>query len=135
MLFKLGFLCDCFDMKQTLAMISITAALIFGSIGAVVAADFDAGFAAYQKGDYALALREWTPLAEQGDAGAQLVLGGCITTDTALAKMIKQRQNGSGLPPNRVMPLPNLIWGECTLKDKVLAEIMLPRICGPMLRQ
>jgi len=92
-------------------MISITAALIFGSIGAVVAADFDAGFAAYQKGDYALALREWTPLAEQGDAGAQLVLGGCITTDTALAKMIKQRQNGSSLPPNRVMPLPNLVWG------------------------
>ena len=63
-------------MKQTLAMISITDALIFGSIGAVVAADFDAGFAAYQKGDYALALREWTPLAEQGDAGAQLVLEG-----------------------------------------------------------
>ena len=62
-------------MKQTLAMISIIAALIFGSIGALLAADFDAGLAALQKGDYAAALREWTPLAEQGDAEAQFNLG------------------------------------------------------------
>ena len=74
-LFKLGFLCDCFDMKQTLAMISIIGALIFGSIGALLAADFQAGFAAAQKGDYAAALREWTPLAKQGDAVAQFNLG------------------------------------------------------------
>ena len=57
-------------------MISIIAALIFGSIGALLAADFDAGLAALQKGDYAAALREWTPLAaEQGDAEAQFNLG------------------------------------------------------------
>lgn len=62
-------------MKQTLAMISIIGALIFGSIGALLAADFQAGFAAAQKGDYAAALREWTPLAEQGDAVAQFNLG------------------------------------------------------------
>ena len=62
-------------MKQTIAMISIVVALIFGSIGALLAADFQAGFAAFQKGDYAAALREWTPLAEQGDAKAQNNLG------------------------------------------------------------
>jgi TPR repeat protein len=62
-------------MKQTLAMISIIGALIFGSIGALLAADFQAGFAAAQKGDYAAALREWTPFAEQGDAVAQFNLG------------------------------------------------------------
>ena len=56
-------------------MISIIVALIFGSIGALLAADFQTGFAAYQKGDYAAALREWTPLAEQGDAEAQFNLG------------------------------------------------------------
>jgi len=55
-------------------MISIIAALIFGSIGALLAADFDAGLAALQKGDYAAALREWTPLAERGDAVAQFNL-------------------------------------------------------------
>ena len=62
-------------MKQTLAMISIIGALIFGSIGALLAADFQAGVAAYQKGDYAAALREWTPLAEKSDAEAQNNLG------------------------------------------------------------
>ena len=61
-------------MKQTLAMISIIAALIFGSIGALLAADFDAGLAALHKGDYAAAFREWTPLAERGDAVAQFNL-------------------------------------------------------------
>ena len=39
------------------------------------AQDFDAGVAAYLSGDYATALREWRPLAEQGDAWAQYNLG------------------------------------------------------------
>ena len=38
-------------------------------------ANFDKGFAAYQSGDFTTALREWTPLAEQGDADAQNNLG------------------------------------------------------------
>ena len=38
-------------------------------------ADFEKGVAAAQSGDYATALREWTPLAEQGHAGAQKNLG------------------------------------------------------------
>ena len=62
-------------MKQTLAMISIIGALIFGSIGAWLAADFEAGFAALQKAYYTAALREWTPLAEQGGAEARARLG------------------------------------------------------------
>ncbi len=37
--------------------------------------DFDAGLAAYDRGDYAVALKEWKPLAEQGHAGAQHNLG------------------------------------------------------------
>ena len=38
-------------------------------------ADFDKGLIAAQNGDFATALREWTPLAEQGDASAQFNLG------------------------------------------------------------
>ena len=38
-------------------------------------ADFQAGFDAYQHGDYAAAYREWLPLAEEGDAEAQFNLG------------------------------------------------------------
>ena len=33
------------------------------------------GFTAAQRGDYATALREWEPLAEQGNASAQYYLG------------------------------------------------------------
>jgi hypothetical protein len=38
-------------------------------------ADYKAGEDAYTRGDYATALREWRPLAEQGHAGAQYYLG------------------------------------------------------------
>ena len=41
----------------------------------VLAADLETGGAAYDRGDYATALEEWRPLAEQGDADAQLGLG------------------------------------------------------------
>ena len=38
-------------------------------------ADFDKGLAAAQAGDYATALREWKPLADQGNVAAQFSLG------------------------------------------------------------
>jgi len=38
-------------------------------------ADFLKGLDAAKSGDYTTALREWTPLAEQGDASAQYNLG------------------------------------------------------------
>jgi TPR repeat protein len=38
-------------------------------------ADFATGLTAYQKGDYAGAVKEWRPLAEQGVAEAQFNLG------------------------------------------------------------
>jgi hypothetical protein len=39
------------------------------------AQDFGAGVAAYEAGDFATALENWQPLAEQGNANAQFVLG------------------------------------------------------------
>ena len=39
------------------------------------AADFQAGLEAYERGDYAVALREWRPLAEQGHPWTQFMLG------------------------------------------------------------
>jgi TPR repeat protein len=38
-------------------------------------ADYQAGMDAYNRGDYATALREWRPLAELGIAPAQFNLG------------------------------------------------------------
>ena len=45
------------------------------SAGIVVAGPLDDGIAAYQNGDYGTALRLYRPLAEQGDARAQVRLG------------------------------------------------------------
>ncbi len=41
----------------------------------VAGADFQAGTEAFNRGDYASALKEWRPLAEQGDANAHYLLG------------------------------------------------------------
>lgn len=43
--------------------------------GALWGANFQAGLEAYQRGDFAAALKEWQPLAEQGDANSQYNLG------------------------------------------------------------
>ena len=43
--------------------------------GPVSAQDFEKGFAAYIAGDYATALKELRPLAEQGNDWAQHYLG------------------------------------------------------------
>lgn len=42
-------------------------------------ADFDSGCAAFERGDFAAARKEWAPLAEQGDPQAQFRLG-CLYT-------------------------------------------------------
>ncbi len=51
------------------------AAVVLASLVGPVSAGFDEGAAAYERGDYATALKEIHPLAEQGHAEAQFVLG------------------------------------------------------------
>ena len=62
-------------MKNLTATICLTIAVLIGSAGVSWSADFQKGLTAYERGDYATALREWTPLAEQGVADAQYNLG------------------------------------------------------------
>jgi hypothetical protein len=45
--------------------------LALGMFGSVVAGPFEDGEAAFQSGDYATALKDWLPLANQGNAAAQ----------------------------------------------------------------
>jgi TPR repeat protein len=61
-------------MKRLLTTLVILTSLL-GSGGAVWAQDFRKGLEAYNSGDYATALKEWRPLAEQGQAKAQFNLG------------------------------------------------------------
>ena len=60
-------------------------------------ADYQAGLSAYQRGDYATALKEWRPLAEQENADAQNNLGamyvngqGVTKDDTEAFKWLKR---------------------------------------------
>ena len=62
-------------MKNLVATLCLTISVLLGSVGMSSAADFQTGVGAYLRDDYATALREWRPLAEQGDAGAQFFLG------------------------------------------------------------
>ena len=49
--------------------------LVLESVGVSRSADFQKGVEAYNKSNYVTALREWLPLAEQGDADVQYSLG------------------------------------------------------------
>jgi TPR repeat protein len=60
-------------MSKQLACLAV---LMMLAASPVAAADFQKGVAAYERGDYATALKAWRPLAEQGHADAQYKLGG-----------------------------------------------------------
>jgi TPR repeat protein len=70
-----------FQNKDTVWNLSIALRFPIGLVLSIVClvvpawADFKAGMDAYNRGDYVTALREWRPLAEQGDASAQFSLG------------------------------------------------------------
>ena len=57
-------------MRAFLASLALAVALICGAISPAWA-DYWDGVAAYDAGDYATALKEFRPLAEQGNASAQ----------------------------------------------------------------
>jgi uncharacterized protein len=60
-------------MKNLLILPVLLFTLLVGT--PAFSADLQKGYIAYQKGDLATALREWEPLAEQGNAAAQSLLG------------------------------------------------------------
>jgi uncharacterized protein len=62
-------------MRNLTAAPCLAVALLMGGIAISWGADFQKGLEAAERGDYATALREWTPLAKQGDADAQINLG------------------------------------------------------------
>ena len=54
--------------------------LLVGSMSVATAQDLQKGYAAYQTGDYATAIQEWTPLANAGVSGVQSMLGFMYST-------------------------------------------------------
>ena len=62
-------------MKNLITTICLSLTILLGSVGVCASADFQKGLTAAQSGDFATALREWEPLAEQGNTSAQYNLG------------------------------------------------------------
>lgn len=81
---------DSLSSQGGLAMyrIFIVALLLVGLAGPA-SGGMDEGFAAYERGDIVMALREWRPLAEHGEVDAQILLGFIYT-------------NGQGVPQDYV---------------------------------
>ena len=79
--------CQTSPMRNLTATLCLTVAVLLGSVGMSWGADLQKGNDAYDRGDYATALREWRPLAEQGVALAQFNLGWMY-------------DNGEGVPQN-----------------------------------
>ena len=72
--------------------------------------DTDAAYAAYQKGDRATALRLSQPLAEQGDARAQSLLGFIRYNDRGVTGRRRARNGLASLPARGMLP-PNSASG------------------------
>ena len=62
-------------MRILTATLCLTLAVLVGSVGKSMSADIQKGWDAHKRGDYATALREWKPLAKQGNVDAQNGLG------------------------------------------------------------
>ena len=73
-------------------------------------AGYDEGLFLYEQGYYERAVAEWLPLAEQGDAKAQLVLGksyylgkGVLQQDDVEARKWFEKSAGKGMQMHKVM--------------------------------
>jgi uncharacterized protein len=62
-------------MRKLTAIFCLTIAVLLGSVVVSWSADFQKGLTAYNSGDYATAVSEFRPLAEQENADAQYYLG------------------------------------------------------------
>ena len=75
-------------MKKLNATLFLIIVAFFGKVGASDGADFQKGLNAFKRGEYDIALREWTTLARQGHSDAQHKLGNMY-------------YNGNGVPQNQ----------------------------------
>ncbi len=96
----------------------------------VLAADFEAGLDAANRGDYATALKEWRPLAEQGDADAQFHLGlmydfgeGVAQDRTEAAKWFHLAAEQGHAPAQSFLGLLYMWGGEGVTQNYVLAHM------------
>ena len=99
-------------MRKLTVTFCLTIAVLLGSVGLSWSADFQKGLTAYKSGDYATALREWTPLAKQGDADAQYNLGVMYEKGRGVPKDDKTAVKWYRLAAKQGMSFPSSDWTE-----------------------
>ena len=79
-----------------------TANIIFQLRRATTPNDLARGQAAARRGDYAVAITLWTPLAQQGNPAARSGSACCMRTAKALRRITSRRRDGTGSPRRKV---------------------------------
>ena len=88
--------------KDVLALTLLLAGFLAGGGAAPSRADFAEGLEAYDAGDYVAAIAAWRPLADSGDAAAQVALAGLyanglgVPADMAEAARLYRAAAGQG---------------------------------------
>lgn len=70
------------------------------------------GHDAYERGDYATALKEWGPMAQQGDAGVQLMLGTMYEEARGVAQDYREAARWYRLAPDQGNQLAQVNLGD-----------------------
>ena len=113
--------------RRGIVALALLAVLL--GIPSAAAQTFDEAAAAYERRDYATAIRGFLVHAEQGDASAQFNLGLMYDNGEAFSRTRPKRRAGTGWPPSRVTPSPQSDLGACTPPARVSSRTM-PKLCA-----
>ena len=85
-------------MLQRLFLLPLFALVVMFAVpvGGAMGADYQTGLDAYKKRDYATALRDWEPLAQQGNARVQYNLGNMFHFGQGIPQNHKTAVNTNG---------------------------------------
>ena len=121
-------------MKNLTRTICLTLAVLLGGVGTSWGADFQKGVAAVKSGDFATALREWRPFAEQGYASAQVNLGFMYDKGYGVLQDYKTAMKWYTLAAEQGNPYPqtNLGWMYHNGRSVIGADVILYETTSPV---
>lgn len=118
------------------SIIILSAVLLFAAAGPGWAQSYDAGVAAYNRGDFATAFKQWKPLADKGDVKAQHYLGLMYTQgqgvpkDHAKAVFWFKKATKAGHIPSAYNLGFRYLRGEGVPQDPKTAAVLIRRAAG-----